>query len=109
MRLFSRFVDSNDRELKRIQPLVDEINRLEPEFEAMTDEQIRSQFDDIRTEIHEIAAPDEPSEDELHHPDIERFGVRQHELRCLRHRWVRAPVGERQSRNLPRSARPAAL
>ena len=72
MRLFSRFVDSNDRELKRIQPLVDEINRLEPEFEAMTDEQIRSQFDDIRTEIHEIAAPDEPSEDELHHPDLER-------------------------------------
>ena len=72
MRLFSRFVDSNDRELKRIQPLVDEINRLEPEFEAMTDEQIRAQFDDIRTDIHEIAAPDEPSEDELHHPDLER-------------------------------------
>jgi preprotein translocase subunit SecA len=72
MRLFSRFVDSNDRELKRIQPLVDEINRLEPEFEAMTDDQIRAQFDDIRTEIHDVAVSDEPSEDELHHPDLER-------------------------------------
>ena len=72
MRLFSRFVDSNDRELKRIQPLVDEINRLEPEFEALTDDQIKSQFADIRAEIHEIATPDEPSEDELHHPDVER-------------------------------------
>ena len=41
MRLFSRFVDSNDRELRRIQPHVDEINRLEPEFEALTDDQIR--------------------------------------------------------------------
>ena len=72
MRLFSRFVDSNDRELKRIQPLVDEINRLEPEFEALTDDQIKAQFADIRTEIHELATSDEPSDDELHHPEPER-------------------------------------
>ena len=72
MRLFSRFVDSNDRELRRIQPLVDEINRLEPEFEALSDEEIRAQFAEIRAEILELAVPDEPSEDELHHPDLER-------------------------------------
>ena len=72
MRLFSRFVDSNDRELRRIQPHVDEINRLEPEFEALTDDQIRAQFAEIRAEILELAVPDEPSEDERHHPDLER-------------------------------------
>ena len=72
MRLFSRFVDSNDRELRRIQPHVDEINRLEPEFEALSDDEIRAQFAEIRAEILELAVPDEPSEDERHHPDLER-------------------------------------
>ena len=68
----NRFVDSNDRELRRIQPLVDEANTLEAEFEALSDEEIRERIADIREEIHEAAVPDEPSEDELHHPDLER-------------------------------------
>src|SRR3990170_3795513 len=68
----SRFVDSNDRELKRIQPLVDEANALEPELTDLGDEEIRARFAEIRAEIAEIATPDEPSEDELHHPDLER-------------------------------------
>jgi preprotein translocase subunit SecA len=72
MRFLSRFVDSNDRELKRIQPFVDEANALEPEFEALTDEEIRLRFADLRAEVHEAVAPDEPSDDELHHPDVER-------------------------------------
>ena len=72
MRLFSRFVDSNDRELRRLQPLVDEINGLEAEFEALSDDQIKAQFAEIRAEIHEIATPDDPSDDELHHPEVER-------------------------------------
>ena len=33
MRLLSRFFDSNDRELSRIQPLIDATNELEPEYE----------------------------------------------------------------------------
>ena len=72
MRFLSRFVDSNDRELRRIQPLVDEINALEAEFEALSDDEIRERIDGIRAEIPEDAAPDEPSEDELDHPDLER-------------------------------------
>ena len=68
----NRFVDSNDRELRRIQPIVDEVNRLEPEFEALSDEEIRERIADIRAELHEAAEPDEPSDDELHHPDLER-------------------------------------
>src|SRR3954447_5596149 len=72
MRLLSRFFDSNDRELSRIQPYVDEINGLEPEFEALSDDEIRERMDVIRAEIAEVATPDEPSDDELHHPDLER-------------------------------------
>ena len=72
MRILSRFFDSNDRELGRIQPLVDEINALEPEFEALTDDQVRERIAGIRAELVEAATPDEPSEDELQHPDLER-------------------------------------
>ena len=68
----NRFVDSNDRELKRIQPAVDDANRLEPEIAALSDDEIRARFAGLRAEIREIAEPDEPSEDELHHPDLER-------------------------------------
>jgi preprotein translocase subunit SecA len=72
MRLLSRFVDSNDREVRRIQPLVDEANALEAEFEALSDDEIRAQIAEIRDEIRAVAQPDEPSDDELHHPDLER-------------------------------------
>ena len=68
----NRFVDSNDRELQRIQPLIDEANALEPEFEALSDAEIRARFDALRDEIRAIAEPDEPSEDELNHPERER-------------------------------------
>ncbi|MGP1674563.1 MAG: preprotein translocase subunit SecA [Candidatus Limnocylindrales bacterium] len=72
MRFLSRFVDSNDREVRRIQPWVDEANSLEAEFESQSAEQIRAQFDEIRNEVREQAKSDEPSEDELHNPDLER-------------------------------------
>src|SRR5215208_6584231 len=72
MKFLSRFVDSNDREIRRLEPLVDEINELEPEIEALSDEAIRERFAEIREEIREVAQPGEPSEDELHHPDLER-------------------------------------
>src|SRR6478609_4245529 len=72
MRLFSRFVDSNDREIKRLLPLVDQTNALEAEYEALTDEEIRTLFAEARAEVVEAAAPDEPSDDERHHPDLER-------------------------------------
>ena len=72
MKFFSRFVDSNERELKRIQPIVDRANALEPEISALSDEEIRGRFAALRAEIHEAAVPDDPSEDELHHPELER-------------------------------------
>ncbi len=55
-----------------MQPLIDEANRLETEIQALTDQEIRERFAEIREEIREIAEPDEASDDELHHPDLER-------------------------------------
>src|SRR5262245_40126291 len=72
MRFLSRFVDSNDRELRRLQPIVDEANELEEEIAALSDDEIRERFNEIRDEIREVAQPDEPSDDERHHPDLER-------------------------------------
>ena len=71
MRFLSRFFDNNDRELLRIQPLVDRTNDLEPEYEGLTDAEIRERIDTIRVDVLEAAEPEEPSEDELHHPDLE--------------------------------------
>ncbi len=72
LNLFSRLVDSNDRAVKRLQPLVNEINGLESEFEALSDEEIRERMVALRAEVQEDAEPSEPSEDELEHPSSER-------------------------------------
>src|SRR5688572_25684930 len=68
----SRFVDSNDREVKRIQPFVDETNELEAEIKALSDEDIKARFLELREELRETVVEQEASEDELHHPDLER-------------------------------------
>jgi preprotein translocase subunit SecA len=67
----SRFVDSNDRELHRIEPLVERITELEPEMQERSDEELRALIDDLRDEIREAGEPEEPSEDERHHSDRE--------------------------------------
>jgi preprotein translocase subunit SecA len=72
LNLLSRFVDSNERAVKRLQPLVDEINGLESEFEALSDEEIRERMVALRAEVLEEATPSDPSEDELEHPSSER-------------------------------------
>jgi len=88
MRFLSRFVDSNDREIRRIQPLVDEINELEAEIAALSDEAIRERFALIREEIHEAAVPGEPTEEERTHPDLER----RREMAKARHKREQAAL-----------------
>ncbi len=68
----SRFVDSNDRELRRIDPLVDRINELEPEMQARSDAELRALAEELRDEIRDAATGEEPSDDERHHPELER-------------------------------------
>jgi preprotein translocase subunit SecA len=72
MRFLSRFVDSNDRELRRIQPLVNAVNAFEAELESLTDSEIRERFEVLRVELAEVAEPEPAPEAELRHPDLER-------------------------------------
>jgi len=39
------FGTENDRKLKKLRPLVEKINGLEPQFEGMTDDALKSQTD----------------------------------------------------------------
>jgi preprotein translocase subunit SecA len=68
----NRFVDSNDRELKRLQPFVDKTNELEDEFAALDDTELRARIDEVRTEIRELAEETPPDPDELEGLDSER-------------------------------------
>jgi preprotein translocase subunit SecA len=72
LNILSRFVDSNERVVKRLQPLVDEINALGPEFAELSDEEIRQRMIELRAEIAAEAAPTEPSQEELDSPQSER-------------------------------------
>ena len=45
------FGSSNDRRLKGYKPKVAEINALEPEFEALSDEQLRAKTEEFRAEL----------------------------------------------------------
>jgi preprotein translocase subunit SecA len=47
------FGTSNERELKRIMPLVERINALEPETKQFSDEQLRAKTDEFRQRIRE--------------------------------------------------------
>jgi preprotein translocase subunit SecA len=72
LNLLSRFVDSNERVVKRLQPLVDEINSLESEFQELSDDEIRQRMLELRDEIRVDAAPTEPTEEELTNESSER-------------------------------------
>ncbi len=48
--------DPNEKELKRIQPLVERINALEPEFEAKSDAELRALTEQFRQRIREETA-----------------------------------------------------
>src|SRR5271167_648836 len=45
------FGSSNDRRLKGYRPMVGAINALEPEFEALTDDQLRAKTEELRSEL----------------------------------------------------------
>ena len=51
------FGTKNERELKRIQPRIGEINALEPEMQKLSDEQLRAKTEEFRARIAEYLKP----------------------------------------------------
>ena len=52
-------VDSNEKELKRLQPTVNQINELEPEFERLSDDKLRTKTDEFKTRLKSGSSLDE--------------------------------------------------
>jgi preprotein translocase subunit SecA len=51
------FGTQHDRDIKRMMPSVEEINALEPEMEARSDDALRERYQEIRTEVQARLAP----------------------------------------------------
>ncbi|HET6933200.1 MAG TPA: preprotein translocase subunit SecA [Candidatus Angelobacter sp.] len=47
------FGTSNEREIKRMRPLIEQINGMEPELKQLTDQQLRAKTDEFRARIKE--------------------------------------------------------
>ena len=50
-KFLSGLVDSNEKELKRLQPKVDLINELEPEFKKLSDAELRAKTDEFKARL----------------------------------------------------------
>jgi preprotein translocase subunit SecA len=55
----SSLIDSNEKELRRLQPLVDDINELEPEFEKLSDAALRAKTDEFKARLKDGEGLDE--------------------------------------------------
>jgi len=49
----SKFLDSNEKELKRLQPLVERVNSLEPDFQRLSDAELRALTDRLRARLRD--------------------------------------------------------
>src|SRR5687767_6761995 len=52
-KFLSRLGDSNEREIRALQPLVDRINALEPDIQALTDAELAGKTDALRARLRE--------------------------------------------------------
>src|ERR671914_963576 len=70
LKFLSRLADSNEKELRRLEPIVARINALEPDIERLSDEELRAKSDQfrerLRDELGELLTPIEarPSDEE---------------------------------------------
>jgi len=55
----SNLIDSNEKELKRLRFLVDHINSLEPEFEKLSDAELRAKTDEFKARLADGESLDE--------------------------------------------------
>ncbi len=53
LKIFSRLVDSNEREVRRFEPIVARINELETEYTGLSDDALRARTDEFRTRLRD--------------------------------------------------------
>ena len=51
MKLLSRIFGDNEREVRKYMPLVDQVNNLEPELEALSDDELRGKTAEFRQRL----------------------------------------------------------
>jgi preprotein translocase subunit SecA len=106
MKFLTRLVDSNDREVRRLDPIVAQINDLEPEFSALSDAELRARTDTFRARLQEglgeLLTPielrevpeDEEEETELAGGDPARHSEERKEQRKLERAQIDAALNE---------------
>ncbi len=80
------FGSKHDRDLKRLQPLVDGINALEPELEALTDDQLRARTGEARTRLEQGAGLDDllvPAFATVREASRRTLGMRHYDVQLL--------------------------
>ncbi len=60
LNFFSGLFDSNEKEIKRLQPKVDRTNELEPEYEKLSDDELRAKTAGFKARIAEASAGIQP-------------------------------------------------
>ena len=51
-KLFGGLIDSNEKEIDRIKPIVDKINALEPDFERLSDAELQAKTGEFKSPHH---------------------------------------------------------
>ncbi len=80
------FGSKHDRDLKRLQPLVDAINALEPELESLTDEELRGRTGEARTRLDQGAGLDDllaPAFAAVREASRRTLGMRHYDVQLL--------------------------
>jgi preprotein translocase subunit SecA len=53
LKFLSRLTDSNEREVRRLEPIVAQANELEPEVQALSDAELRAKTDELRARLRD--------------------------------------------------------
>ncbi|HEY7332368.1 MAG TPA: preprotein translocase subunit SecA [Candidatus Limnocylindria bacterium] len=106
LKFLSRLTDSNDREVRRLEPIVAQINALEPEFQALTHAELRARTDALRQRLRDDLgdlltpielrdlAPGEEEETELVGGDPARHSEERKEQRKRERQEIDAGLNE---------------
>jgi preprotein translocase subunit SecA len=64
VKILGGLFDSNEKELKRLQPYVDRTNELEPEFQKLTDAGLKAKTEEFKEKLNKAASGIQPKLDE---------------------------------------------